>query len=227
MNLDLKNLNPLQIRLAAGLGMTCVAGLLAWFGVKPMREQEQAILREAAEQCRRNDAALQDIREALGMDGEVARLESALAGETNRFVLRPILGSYPVQRDIYRLAAETGFKVGMVREAGRQTTPVAKLPAPPVGRQKAGAAPAKPPPPPPIPAAFDRYVLEIGGEGSYADVTALIDLLESENPYCGVVALNIRGVPDKPERHRVSMSLEWPVQALPPPAADNDGRKRR
>ena len=56
------------------------------------------------------------------------------------------------------------------------------------------------------------------GDGSYAVILALIDRLEQENPFCGVTALTIRGLPNTVERHRATLTLEWPVAADPPVA---------
>ena len=49
-------------------------------------------------------------------------------------------------------------------------------------------------------------------------INAMLERLEQENPYCGVNALAIRGLPNVPTRHRVTLTLEWPVVADPPAA---------
>ena len=202
-----------QQRLLAGLAGLAAMVLVSLYVIRPMQARERQIRATLAERLKVNDLARVSIKNMPETEQRAARLAETLGAETNRYVLRPVLGSYPVQRDIYRLAAETGFSVSLVRELGKTPTPTGSR----IGKAPP-AAPGKPPPakaPPPV---LARYLVEVSGEGSYACLVALLDLLEQENPYCGVNALTIRGMPNVPTRHRVTLQIEWPVAADPPAA---------
>jgi hypothetical protein len=184
------------------------------FGVLPLRNaQRTQSERVAALKARIAEAERVVANMPLARE-EYERIGNALAAATNRFIMRPILGSYPAQRTIHRLAGLSSFSVESVREQGVQPTP-RKTPVRASGKRGAGkkkdAAKTEP-------ACFARYVVDLGGEGRYVDIIDLIERLEQQNPYMGVIALNVRAVTASPERHRVKMRLEWPVEA-PAPAS--------
>ncbi len=213
----LKSMPRGQQQILLVLAGLLLMGLAFLYVIQPIRGREVRVREALERRLQDNQRAIAAIRGMPEMAQTFTNLAASLALETNRYLLRPVLGSYPIQREIYRLAGETAFKVSMVRELGTQATPreikagaftaAQKLAA--KGR-KGDAKQAAPPP------SFARFVVEVVGEGSYADVIALVERLEMENPYCGLTALNIRGVGNFPERHRVSMTIEWPVLADPP-----------
>ncbi len=224
MSLDFKSFSRSQQHLLLGLGGVVAMILVAVFVIRPMGERESKIRLVVEQRVAENDRALDSVRQIADLEQKAALLSETLAVETNRFVLRPFLGSYPVQREIYRLATDTAFKIAMVREVGKRPTPTESKSA----SAKAAArrsAPARPPvvkdneTRKKVAPEFARYFVEVSGEGSFADLFALIERLELDNPYCGVNALVIRGIASTPERHRVTLSLEWPVLAAPPPKA--------
>lgn len=190
--------------------------LVLLYVILPMNRQRTKIEAELEKRLRATDQALESVRKLSETRQQHALGMEALGMETNLYVLRPVLGSFPVQRDIYRLAAETGFNLSLVREIGKTPTPV-------ITAARRGRTPSRKPAPTKSGQAdassyFTRYVVDVSGEGSYASVLALIERLEQENPYCGVTALTIRGLPNAIARHRVSLTLEWPVAADPPVA---------
>ncbi len=203
----------------------CVASLAGMIGgilvlvylVLPLNTQRRKIEADLSARQRATDQALQAVRKLPETRQRCADLGQMLDGETNRYVLRPVLGSFPVQRDIYRLASETGFNVSLVREIGKTPTPATVATG-----DKRKAVPGKPAArkaeTPALAPWFARYLVEVTGDGSYAVILALIDRLEQENPFCGVTALTIRGLPNTVERHRATLTLEWPVAADPPVA---------
>lgn len=201
-----------------------VAGVLVLvYLISPMNARRTKVEDNLKKLLRGTEQALDSVSQLPETQQQCAALGQMLGAETNRFVLRPVLGSFPFQRDIYRLAAETGFNVDLVREIGRTATPAtaARARKPALGKRPAAGKPDAPGAAPWL----ARYLVEITGEGSYAVVMALIERLEQENPYCGVNALAIRGLPNNFTRHRVNLSLEWPV-AAEPPAARPAGRAR-
>ena len=212
-----------QLHIALGLTAVLVIALLFIFVIHPLRVREMAIRSQIKKQVEKNTLALGNVRRITELRQETARLKEALAVETNRFVLRPVLGSFPVQRDIYRMAADTAFRIAAMKEVGKKPTPTELKPvaqAASKGRPKSAIKSKLKPP------AFDRYVVEIIGDGSFFDVCTLIEILAEENPYCGVTDLTISGVSSSPERHRVTMVLEWPVLADPPVVAGKTAANR-
>ena len=206
-----------QQRLLAGLSGLAVMVLVSLYVIRPMQARERQIRATLGKRLEGNDLARTRIRKMPEIEQHANRLAETLGAEPNRFVLRPVLGSFPVQRDIYRLAAETGFSVALVRELGKTPTPT-EIRSRAAAERSAPVAADKPPPSKTPPPALARYLVEVSGEGSYACLVALLERLEQENPYCGVNALAIRGLPNVPTRHRVTLTLEWPVVADPPAA---------
>ena len=114
---------PIKWCLASLAGI--IAGVLVLvYLVMPLNAERRKVETNVTAQLRKVDQALLALRKLPETQQRHADLGDLLEGETNRFVLRPVLGSYPVQRDIYRLASETGFNVQSVREIGKTPTPV-------------------------------------------------------------------------------------------------------
>jgi len=210
---------PIKWCLASLAGI--IAGVLVLvYLVMPLNAERRKVETNVTAQLRKVDQALLALRKLPETQQRHADLGDLLEGETNRFVLRPVLGSYPAQRDIYRLAAETGFNVQSVREIGKTPTPVTTGTDYKQAKTRGRRGPAdRKPAQPEIAPWFARYMVEVTGEGSYAVILALIDRLEQDNPYCGLAGLTIRGLPNNVERHRAILMLEWPVAADPLPVA--------
>jgi hypothetical protein len=74
-------------------------------------------------------------------------------------------------------------------------------------------------------AAFKSYAVQTAGEGSYERIRAFLDKVETDNPYLCVTDIRITGRPDKPEQHRFSVRMEWPIEAEPvAPGVTADGK---
>ncbi|MDD5705640.1 MAG: hypothetical protein PHR35_06925, partial [Kiritimatiellae bacterium] len=205
-----------QRRVAIGLGAVLALYVVLALVVKPLRSARARQADRSLQLKARIAEAQQAIANIAKLEKETAALRDALATDTNRLVLRPVLGSYPIQRDIHRLASESGFKVVSVREVGKEPI-LGKAVVRPEPQEKPAKAKAKGAKEPvaDAPPTLARYLADVGGEGSYADVIDLIDRLEQDNPCLGVLSLSVRSVVQTPERHRVTMQLEWPVAADP------------
>ena len=202
------------------LGGILVAGaviLTHMFVVKPMNEKRAAIDSEAAEINKASASARAKIRNIQTMRAEYSSLSNEVFALTNNFVVRQVLGSYPMEQEIYALASQVGFSVSGCVELGKTRTPD-KPPTPAVPKGSKPAAKGKPQPPPPQ-HRYDRFQMEVRGTGSYKSVMDLIHQLEERNPFFSVISLDISAVPGKPESHNVSFKCEWPVDAdkLPEP----------
>ena len=190
------------------------------FGVLDKIELRRSLRVQSEELELKFGVAKQTVAEAPRFAAEAEAYGTELRVITNRFVLRQVLGSYAVQTDIHRLADEGSFRVVGIREIGSQATPrpptdtkASRKGAPKPTRRAEEKGTANPED---IPPCFARYVVDVTGSGSFADVIDFVGRLERSNPYLGVLSLSIRGVAKSPERHQVSLKLEWPVDADQP-----------
>ncbi len=202
------------------LGGILVAGaviLTHMFVVKPMNEQRAKVDAEANEINKASESALAKIKSIQTMRAEYASLSNEVFSLTNNYVVRKVLGSYPMEQEIYALAGEIGFNVSSCTELGKTRTPD-KPPAGPNAPKGKPAPKGKAQPPPPQ-HRYDRFQMEVRGTGGYKSVMELIHKLEERNPFFSVITLDISAVNGKPEAHNVVFKCEWPVDAdkLPEP----------
>ncbi len=213
MKLDFSALSRSQIGVLAAFGLVIVVLTAAFLIIVPMRKRTAALREDYNQSLARNNQALENVRKVKHLEALFETLSSQLATETNLYLLRPVLGSYPVQRNIYRLAADTHLQVESVRELSLVTTPYEPpkdaTPAPATRRRGAKPLPVTTA----QPSLFARYTVELVGKGSLVAIAQLLERLENENPYCGVTALTISAASATPETHRLSATLEWPVAA--------------
>ncbi len=201
------------------LGCILVAGvaiLTHMFVVKPMNEKRAKIDEEAGEINKASESALAKIKSIQTMRAEYAALSNEVFALTNSYVVRQVLGSYPMEQEIYSLAGKVGFQVTGCVELGKTRTP--DKPPATVAAQKGKPGP-KAKAPPPQQHRYDRFQMEVRGNGSYKSVMDLIHQLEERNPFFSVISLNITSAQGKPESHNINFKCEWPVDAdkLPPP----------
>ena len=202
-------------RILGGIALAAVVILTYMFVVAPMNEKRARTDAETAEINKAYANALSKIRNIETMKAEFSALSNEIFIATNNYVVRKVLGSYPMEQNIYALADEVGFHVTGCVELPKVRTPdTPPIPASPKGKSaKKGKAP------PPQQHRYDRFEMEVRGTGSYQSLMNLIHLLEEQNPFFGVTSLDISAVPGKPESHNISFKCEWPVDAdkpLPP-----------
>ena len=204
-------------RILSGLLLAGAAVLTHMFVVKPMNEKRAQIDAETAEIQRANDSAKKSIGRFQAMLVEYAAVSNEVSALTNNFVVRQVLGSYPMEQEIYALAGQVGFSVSGCVELGKTRTP--DRPPAAAAAQKGKPAAKGKAQPPPTQHRYDRFQMEVRGTGSYKSVMDLIHQLEERNPFFSVISLDISAVKGKPESHNVSFKCEWPVDAdkLPEP----------
>lgn len=182
--------------LQRGLAMTGIVGgvLYACFHllVNPMRQVYGQELRQLETCTDKIKGAQIGLRDLAVVSNEVFRLQAELGVATNRFVLRPVLGStlVNVQGIVEPIAAACGLQIDSWAERGRTAIPVEA--------KDAGVV-------------LERYALEIGASGSYAAVRDFLQALEKANPYVCVTEVEILGRPENPAIHRIRIGTEWPV----------------
>ena len=202
-------------RILGSLLLVGAAVLTHMFVVKPMNEKRAKCEEEAAGINQASESALAKIRNIQSMRAEYADVSNEVFSLTNSYVVRKVLGSYPMEQEIYALSAKVGFQVSGCVELGKTRTPD----NPPVsGTAPKGKPPAKGKAQPPPLHRYDRFQMEVRGSGSYHSVMRLIHMLEERNPFFSVISLDIAVTQGKPEAHNISFKCEWPVDADPPPA---------
>lgn len=143
-----------------------------------------------------------DLAKRAVVVAEYEKLRQDLAVATNRFVLRPVLGSLleSVQKIVLPLAAQTGVEIENCVERGRMEIPGA-------GKKEPALV-------------FERYAMEVAVVGSYANIRDFIAAVEQTNEYVCVTDIDIQGRVESPRRHRASIRMEWPVfsERKPDPA---------
>ena len=205
-------------RILGGILVVGAAVLTHMFVVKPMNEQRAKVDAEANEINKASESALAKIRNIQTMRSEYSSLSNEVFALTNSFVVRKVLGSYPMEQEIYALAGKVGFSVSGCVELGKTRTPD-KPPASAATAPKGKPAAKGKAQPPPSQHRYDRFQMEVRGTGSYKSVMDLIHQLEERNPFFSVISLDISAVSGKPESHNVVFKCEWPVDAdkLPEP----------
>ena len=204
-------------RILGGILLAVIIVLTYMFVVKPMNEKRAKIDSEAEEINKASQNALAKIKSIQTMRAEYSALSNEVFALTNNYVVRQVLGSYPMEQEIYALAGEVGFRVTGCVELGKTRTP--DKPPSAVTAPKGKPAPKGKAQPPPPQHRYDRFQMEIRGTSSYKSVMDLIHRLEERNPFFSVISLDIAAVQSKPEAHNVTFKCEWPVAAdkLPPP----------
>ena len=200
-------------RILGGLLLVGAVVLTHMFVVKPMNEKRAKCDEEAAAINQASESALAKIRNIQSMRAEYADVSNEVFSLTNSYIVRKVLGSYPMEQEIYTLAGEVGFSVSGCVELGKTRTPD----SPPAAAPVRGKPLPKGKAPPPPRHRYDRFQMEVRGSGSYRSVMDLIHRLEERNPFFSVISLDISAVQGKPESHNVSFKCEWPVDADPPP----------
>lgn len=199
-----------------------IAAVIYLFVLTPMYEDYEKYTKDANEIIARTDTARREISDVTKMNASFAALSTYLEPLTNKYVVREELGSYPMERRINEISMRLGLKITSCSIPRKEKTPVNK-PAAANTKKKSGKNTVVPPQDVPC---FDRLILDLEVEGGYYAVAELVKELEAENPFCGIRDLKITPNASTPEKHKVSISLEWPVNADPPREPAIKGRSK-
>lgn len=199
-----------------------IAALVYMFVLTPMYDDYAKYTKDANEIISRTDVARKEISDVTKMNTKFADLSAYLEPLTNKYVVREELGSYPMERRINEISMQLNLKISSCSTPRKEKTPVCK-PEPAKGKKAPGKTATATPKETPC---FDRLILDLDLEGGYFAVAELIKELEKENPFCGVRDLKITPNASSPEKHRFSISFEWPVNADPPPEPAVKGRAK-
>ena len=109
-------------------------------------------------------------------------------------ILRPILGSYlvGVSEQIESMARSTGVRIEEIREVG-----VVNIPA--KGKNMSLQA-------------FKSFVVQVSAEASFESIFQFLQKMEDRNPFFCVNEIGISCQPDSPEKQRLTVRMEWPIE---------------
>lgn len=184
-----------------GMGVVLLCYAVFQLGILPVLEAKKKTEAELGDYQDKLAKARKELSFASQISAEYNAAAAQIEKISSENVLRPILGSYlvGVTETLERLAREVSLKVDDVQEVGMQSFPAKK---------KDG-----------FPPAFRSYSVQAGGSGSYEQIFSFVKLVEERNPYVCVTEIRISGQGDNPERHRMSLRIEWPVEAPPEPSS--------
>jgi len=190
----LDKLSP-QVRMALGItGAALIVGVaIVFLGIKPTYQRVKTLTAEVAQlgathaTMKTNIAGIQKQRAAT----EVA--EDALKGILDEGVIEPLLGSFSMRGKslLDPLAEETGFMIANIKEDR--------------------LIPLQVPQPPPQ-QLYARQLVELTGYGAYTQIVAFVQAAEQAFPLAVVSGLRIEHQMSTPERHRATITFEWPVK---------------
>lgn len=181
--------------LLAGAGIAVVAFAylgwsLAWVPMKQAQARDQARQEELSAKITK---AERELRMAPAFARQCADARAELGSLVSNRLLRPILGSYQLslQERLGPIIRASGFQLAAITPIGNQPLPA---------RESTGT--------------FACYLTEITGTGSFDVICRLIETLLTANPYIHVTEITIQSQgKERPETHRASIRIEWPVLA--------------
>jgi hypothetical protein len=169
--------------------------------IGPLQQVRVAELDKLAVCNEQLDKARNGLRDLAADSNEVVKLQAELDVATNRFVVRPVLGStlVSVQGIVEPIAASCGLQIESYAEHGRNEMPVTT--------KDAGVI-------------LERYLMEVSVAGSYAALRDFLQAVEKTNAYVCVTDVEILGGGENPAKHKARICMEWPVfgarKAAPP-----------
>jgi hypothetical protein len=191
--MNLSNLNPDQKKMLilAGLVGTVALYSLGTFGVRPFLSRAGQASTDLRELQRQMDKAQQTLNREPQIREDSDRTTKHLREAATEHIPPVVNAMSWLAERIYRSARLVGVDIESVNDLGAATVPW----------QANDAANQR---------AFAPYTVRIAAQCGYRDLVRLLAALEHSNPYLCVSEIVIAAQPGEPERHRVTLSVEWP-----------------
>lgn len=190
----LNKLSP-PVRMALGVvGAALIIGLaVVVFGIKPARERIKTLTAEVAQLNAKHVSMKADITGTQKQRTATEVAEATLKDILDEGVIEPLLGSFSMRGKslLDPLAKETGFTIANVKEERLIPLQVPK------------------PPPQQL---YARQLVEFTGYGAYTQIVAFVQATERTFPLAVVSGLRIEHQARTPERHKATITFEWPVK---------------
>lgn len=190
-------LNKLAPPIRMALGMTGAALLASLavivFGIWPARQQLKTLAAELARLGDTHASMKTDIAGTQKQQAATEAAESALKAFLDQGVIEPLLGSFSMRGKslLDPLAKESGFTIANVKEER--------------------LIPLQAPTPPPQ-QLYARQLVEFTGYGAYTQIVTFVRAAEQKFPLAILSGLKIESQIQTPERHKATLTFEWPVK---------------
>lgn len=186
----------LQVFVLIGIGVVAVLYAMAQLVVMPFLASKQKLRNSLQSKKAKLEKAQRELNFAPRIKEEFDSVTGELDTIIRTHVLRPILGSYLVgiSENLEMLAHSCNIKLDEVQEIGVRE--------PPRTGKKGSVA-----------RSFKAYAVQVSARASYDQTATFLRRLEDMNPYLCVSDVRITGQPDNPESHRITLRIEWPIEA--------------
>lgn len=203
MNISPRN----RKRLIWLMTLACIGEILyayMHYFVQPVRNGCEQDLDKIQALQEKIDHAENNLHGADSVVKEHTVLRDELGLATNRFVIRPVLGSLleSVRNLLEPIARQSGAQIEICSERGRLEIP---------GNKKDGIV------------NFDRYAVDVTLVGTYRAIREFVTAVEHSNPYACVTDIDIQRRVDMVTHHKAIIRIEWPVFAEPTIAGRTSG----
>ena len=190
-----------KVLVLIGMGVIVLIIVLVQLVVIPILDSRHKLHDDLDEYHSRVEKARRELKASTQIQADFNAVTGKLRAIAENYLLHPILGSYlvGVSEALDPQARDTGLTIEDLQERGIQAL-----------RLRAKETSAR---------AYNAYSVQLVGQGSYDEIVAFLKSLEDRNPYVCITELKMSGQPDTPERHRITLRIEWPIEAEP---AQND-----
>jgi len=186
----------IQVFILIGIGAAAVIFAMAQLLVTPFLAAKEKFKELLQTKQTALEKAERELKYAPGIKEEFDTVTTQLDTTIANNLLRPILGSYlvGVTETLEAQARVLNIKLDEIQEIG-----IRELPRP---TKKI-----------PTPVYFKSYSVQVSVLASFEQATLFVKKLEELNPYLCISDVRITGQADDPERHRLNIRIEWPIEA--------------
>jgi len=187
------NERMLMFALGGVVGLVVLIGGILW-GVVPLLDSRRAMQSSLVEIGEKLKKAKRELDYAPAIQREADDAVSQMARIRAENILRPILGSYlvGVSEQIESMARSTRVRIEEIREVG-----VVNIPA--KGKNMSLQE-------------FKSFVVQVNAEASFESIFQFLQKMEARNPFFCVNEIGISCQPDSPEKQRLTVRMEWPIE---------------
>jgi hypothetical protein len=183
----------LMFALGGVVGVVVLVGGVLW-GIVPLLDGRRAMQSSLVEMGEKLKKAKRELDYAPAIQREADDAVSQMARIRAENILRPILGSYlvGVSEQIESVARSTRVRIEEIREVG-----VVNIPA--KGKNMSLQE-------------FKSFVVQVSAEASFEAIFQFLQKMEDRNPFFCVNEIGISSQPDSPEKQRLTVRMEWPIE---------------
>ncbi len=211
MKLPENKKDRIQVFVLIGIGFVAVLYAIVQLVISPYLASKQKLRETLRQKQEKLEKAQRELNFAPNIKTEFDSVTAELDKIIEANVLRPILGSYlvGVSETLETQARLCSIKLDEITEIGIRELPRA-------GKKDTAVR------------NFKSYAVQVTATVSYEQATSFMNKLEELNPYLCISDIRLTGQTENPERHRLVMRIEWPIETdfskEPPPPAGRGGK---